>query len=213
MENRLSFYDAKEEKLNVISHGLGLLLSIIAFIVLILKAVTHHQKIYLITTVIYGVSLLILYAASTFYHASKKPAIRYKLNILDHAAIYVLIAGTYTPFSLITLNGWVGYTVFGISWSLAIIGIVLKLFFTGKYEKASTIAYVLMGWLIILAIKPLINSLSLQGLLWLFAGGFFYTFGAFLYSKEKIKYNHAIFHIFVLLGSFTHFMAVYYHVL
>jgi len=213
MKDRLSYYSSKEEKFNVISHGFGLLLSVVALILLILKSLKHQDKIYLITSVIYGLSLIILYAASTFYHASKKPEIRYKLNIFDHASIYVLIAGTYTPFSLITLNGWVGWTIFGVSWGLAFIGIILKLFFTGKYDKASTIAYVLMGWVIIFAIKPLIDSLSLQGLVWLFIGGFFYTFGAFLYSKEKIKYNHAIFHIFVLLGSFAHFMAVYYHVL
>ncbi len=213
MQNRLSFYEDKEEKLNIISHGIGLLLSIIAFFLLIAKVVDYHNSIYLISVIMYGLSLIVMYTASTFYHASKQPQIRYRLNIFDHASIYVLIAGTYTPFSLITLNGWVGWTIFGVSWSLALIGIILKLFFTGKYEKASTIAYVLMGWLIIVAIKPLLNSLSSQGLIWLFVGGFFYTFGAFLYSREKIKYNHAIFHIFVLLGSFSHFMAVYYHVL
>lgn len=213
MEDRLSFYESKEEKLNVISHGFGLLLSVVALILLILKSLKHQDKIYLITSIIYGLSLIILYSASTFYHASKKPEIRYKLNIFDHASIYVLIAGTYTPFSLITLEGWVGWTIFGVSWSLALIGVILKFFFTGKYDKISTIAYILMGWLIIIAIKPLINNLSSQGLLWLFAGGLFYTFGAFLYSREKIKYNHAIFHIFVLLGSFSHFIAVYCYVL
>jgi len=213
MKDRLSFYNVKEEKLNIISHAFGLLLSIVALILLILKSLKHQDKVYLITSIIYGLSLIILYAASTFYHASKIPEIRYKLNIFDHASIYVLIAGTYTPFSLITLDGWVGWTIFGVSWGLAFIGIILKLFFTGKYDKISTIAYILMGWLIVFAIKPLIDNLSSQGLIWLFAGGLFYTFGAFLYSREKIKYNHAIFHIFVLLGSFTHFMAVYYHVL
>ncbi|RLD75234.1 MAG: hemolysin D, partial [Bacteroidetes bacterium] len=135
------------------------------------------------------------------------------LNIFDHSAIYVLIAGTYTPFTLLVLKGWVGWTIFGVSWGLALTGIVLKLFFTGKYDTISTIAYVLMGWLIIFAIKPLVNEMPFSGLMWLLAGGVFYTVGAILYSIKKLKYNHAIFHIFVLLGSFSHFMAVFFYIL
>jgi hemolysin III len=111
------------------------------------------------------------------------------------------------------LKGWVGWTIFGVSWGLALVGIVLKLFYTGKYDKISTIAYVLMGWLIIFAIKPLINNFSLDGLIWLLFGGIFYTIGALLFMMRSIKYNHAIFHIFVLLGSFCHFMAVFYYIL
>ena len=211
-EERLNYYDPIEEKLNVITHGFGLLMSIIAMFLLVKKAI-NHDTISLVSFVVFGLSLIILYAASTFYHASKDPIRRYKLNIFDHAAIYVLIAGSYTPFTLLVLDGWVGWTIFGISWGLALIGIILKLFFTGKYDRASTIAYVFMGWLVVFAIKPLIENLSYDGLMWLFAGGVFYTVGAVLYSIEKIKHNHAIFHIFVLLGSFAHFMAVYYHIL
>ena len=114
---------------------------------------------------------------------------------------------------MVVIYGWVGWTIFGISWGLALLGIILKLFFTGKYDKISTIAYVLMGWLIIFAIKPLINNLSFQGLIWLFGGGLSYTVGAILYSINGVKYNHAIFHIFVLLGSFCHFIAVFFYVL
>ena len=209
----INMYDAKEEKLNVLTHGFGLLMSVLALILLILKSIKSENTTIIVSSVIYGLSLIILYSASTFYHAAKDPNKRYKLNIFDHASIYVLIAGTYTPFTLVTLEGWVGWTIFGVSWGIALIGVILKLFFTGKYDKISTIAYVLMGWLIVFAIKPLIASLSTEGLIWLFAGGVFYTVGAILYSIEKIKYNHAIFHIFVLLGSFSHFMAVYYHVL
>ncbi len=211
-EERLNYYDPIEEKLNVITHGFGLLMSIIALFLLVKKAI-NYDTISLVSFVVFGLSLIILYAASTFYHASKDPIKRYKLNIFDHAAIYVLIAGSYTPFTLLVLDGWVGWTIFGISWGLALIGIILKLFFTGKYDRASTIAYVFMGWLVVFAIKPLIENLSYDGLMWLFAGGVFYTVGAVLYSIEKIKHNHAIFHIFVLLGSFAHFMAVYYHIL
>jgi hemolysin III len=214
MSNKpINIYSEKEERLNVLTHGFGLLLSVLALIFLVIKSLKSENTTVIVSSIIYGLSLIILYAASTFYHASKDPDKRYKLNIFDHASIYVLIAGTYTPFTLVTLEGWIGWTIFGVSWGIALIGVILKLFYTGKYDKISTIAYVLMGWLIVFAIKPLTASLSAEGLYWLFAGGIFYTVGAVLYSIEKIKYNHAIFHIFVLAGSFSHFMAVYYHVL
>ena len=212
-EKLIKTYSEKEEKLNVLTHGFGLLLSVIALFLLIVKSIKSENTTIITSFIIYGLSLIILYAASTFYHAAKAPELRYKLNIFDHASIYVLIAGTYTPFTLVTLEGWVGWTIFGISWGLALIGVILKLFYTGKYDRISTIAYVLMGWLIVFAIKPLLANLSTEGLIWLFAGGVLYTTGAVLYSIEKIKYNHAIFHIFVLAGSFSHFMAVYYHVI
>jgi hemolysin III len=212
-EKLIKTYSEKEEKLNVLTHGFGLLLSVIALFLLIVKAIKSENTTIITSFIIYGLSLIILYAASTFYHAAKAPELRYKLNIFDHASIYVLIAGTYTPFTLVTLEGWVGWTIFGVSWGLALIGVILKLFYTGKYDRISTIAYVLMGWLIVFAIKPLLANLSTEGLIWLFAGGVLYTTGAVIYSVEKIKYNHAIFHIFVLAGSFSHFMAVYYHVL
>jgi len=211
-ENNSNYYDPKEEKLNVITHSFGLLMSVVALVLLIRKAI-DYDTIYLVSFIIFGFSLVLLYAASTLFHSSKKQKQRNRFQIFDHAAIYVLIAGTYTPFTLLILDGWVGWTIFGVSWGLALAGIILKLFFTGKYDRASTFAYIFMGWLIVFAIKPLIENLSFEGLMWLFAGGIFYTVGAVLYSIEKIKYNHAIFHIFVLLGSFAHFMAVYYHIL
>lgn len=214
MSNKpINIYEPKEERLNVLTHGLGLFFSVIALVLLISKSLKTDNTTIITSSIIFGLSLIILYAASTFYHAAKDPEKRYKLNIFDHASIYVLIAGTYTPFTLVTLEGWIGWTIFGVSWGLAIIGVILKLFFTGRFDKISTIAYVLMGWMIVFAIKPLIDNLSSEGLFWLFAGGVFYTTGAVLYSIEKIKYNHAIFHIFVLAGSFCHFMAVYYHVI
>ncbi len=167
----------------------------------------------MLVLVFFGASLIILYAASSFYHSAKKSELRNRLNIIDHASIYVLIAGTYTPFTLVTLKGTIGWVIFGISWGLALTGIILKLFFTGKYNLMSTIMYVLMGWVIVFAIKPLINNLPLAGLLWLVAGGISYTIGAILYGIKKIKFNHAIFHMFVLMGSFCHFMSVYFYVL
>ena len=214
MKNKhLTYYPSTEEKINILTHGLGLLLSIAALVLLIIHASSHGTARHIVSFTIFGASMILLYSASTLYHYSQKPDIRRKLNILDHASIYVLIAGTYTPFTLITLKGWLGWTIFGITWGIAIIGVFFKLFYTGRFDKISTIAYVAMGWIIIFAVKPLIENLPLNGLYWLLAGGIFYTIGAVLYSVKKIKFNHAIFHVFVLLGSFSHFMAIYFYVL
>jgi len=209
----ITYYEPKEEKLNIISHAIGFFLSVIALILLVVYSSKYGSNLHIVSLSIYGASLIVLYAASTFYHYVQSPKLRHRLNIFDHASIYVLIAGTYTPFTLVVLDGWIGWTIFGLSWGLAITGIILKLFYTGKYDKLSTFAYVLLGWLIIFAIKPLINSFPIEGLIWLLGGGIAYTLGAILYSLKKIKYNHAIFHIFVLIGSFCHFIAVFFYVL
>ena len=206
-------YSPIEEKINIISHAIGFILSIVALVLLVRHATLHGDVWHIVSFSIFGASLIILYAASTFYHSAKKSELRNRLKIIDHTSIYVLIAGTYTPFTLVTLNGTIGWVIFGTSWGLALTGIILKLFFTGKYNLISTIMYVLMGWIIVFAIKPLINNLPLEGLLWLFAGGISYTIGAILYSIKKIKFNHAIFHMFVLIGSFCHFMSVFFYVL
>ena len=205
-------YEPLEEKLNVYSHGLGLLLSIAALVLLVIKASVDGSPWRIVSFSIFGVSLIVLYTASTVFHNAKDPIIRKRLNIFDHASIYVLIAGSYTPFTLVTLHGTLGWVLFGISWGIALAGVILKLFYTGKYEKASTIAYVLMGWMIVFAIKPLMNNLPPEGLLWLVTGGISYTIGAVLYSINKLKFNHFIFHLFVLAGSFCHFMVVYLYV-
>ena len=214
MKNKhITYYDVFEEKINIITHAIGLLLSIAALVLLIIHASSNGSTRHIVSFTIFGASMILLYSASTLYHYSQTPNIRRKLNILDHASIYVLIAGTYTPFTLVTLKGALGWTIFGITWGIALVGVFFQLFYTGKYDKISTIAYVAMGWIIIFAVKPLIENLPLNGLYWLLAGGVFYTIGAVLYSIKKIKYNHAIFHIFVLLGSFSHFMAIYFYVL
>lgn len=209
----ITYYDPKEEKFNIISHAVGLVLSIAALVLLVVYSSIYGSAWHIVSFSIYGASLIVLYSASTFYHYVQSPKLRHRLNVFDHSAIYVLIAGTYTPFTLVVLNGWVGWTIFGVSWGLALAGIILKLFFTGKYDKISTFAYVLMGWVVIFAIKPLVNNLPFEGLMWLLSGGIFYTVGAVLYSIKNLKYNHAIFHIFVLLGSFAHFVAVFFYVL
>ena len=204
-------YSKKEEKLNVFTHAFGLIISIIVFPFLILKSMYYDGFWKPFSLFVFGLSLIILYAASTFYHSATKPKLRRRLNIFDHAAIYVLIAGTYTPFTLITLEGSAGWIIFSLTWIFALVGVTLKLFFTGRFDKLSTIMYVLMGWQIVFAINPLIENLASQGLFWLFLGGVFYTVGAILYSIKKIPYNHAIFHVFVLLGSFSHIISIYFY--
>ena len=209
----IEYYSPIEEKINILSHATGFILSIVAFVLLVMHASLHGDVWQIVSFSIFGASLIILYGASTLYHIAKKPVLRNKLNIIDHASIYILIAGTYTPFTLVTLKGTIGWVIFGVSWGLALTGIILKLFFTGKYDLISTIMYVFMGWVIVFAIKPLIDHLPFEGLLWLFAGGISYTIGAILYSINKIKFNHAIFHILVLIGSFCHFVSVFFYVL
>jgi len=215
MKNKpeIQFYPPLEEKINISSHAFGLVLSIIGLVLLVTRASLFGDVWHVVSFSIFGASLITLYAASTVYHSRTNPVIRSRLRVVDHASIYVLIAGTYTPFTLVTLNGSTGWLIFGISWGMALTGITLKLFFTGRYKLLSTSMYVFMGWLIIFAIKPLITNLSSDGLYWLVAGGLAYTLGAILYGIKKISFNHAIFHVFVLLGSFCHFVAVYFYVL
>ena len=208
----IKFYSPLEEKINVTTHAAGLVLSVIALVLLVTRAIRQGNIWHIVSFSIFGVSLCVLYAASTFYHNSKEPELRSKLRVFDHASIYVLIAGTYTPYTIVTLNGLTGWVIFGISWGLAISGIILKLFFTGKYDFISTLMYVFMGWIIIFAIKPLLINLSSVGIFWLIAGGISYTLGAVIYSIKKIKFNHAIFHIFVLIGSGCHFLSIYLYV-
>tara|TARA_B110001454_G_scaffold216574_1_gene240087 strand:- start:2180 stop:2818 length:639 start_codon:yes stop_codon:yes gene_type:complete len=203
-------YSNSEEQLNIWSHGLGLVASSFAFPFLIIKAITYSSFWDIASFIIYGLSLIILYAASTFYHAAKNPKKRRRLNIFDHAAIYVLIAGSYTPFCLVALGSELGWYMFIAVWFFALTGIILKLFFTGKFDKISTAMYLLMGWQVLFFIKPLISVLTSFSLNLLITGGVFYTVGAILYSIKKIPYNHAIFHVFVLLGSVSHFLALYF---
>lgn len=207
------YYSSREEKLNILSHGIGFVLSLVALVLLILKANELGEAKHLVSFVIFGASMVLVYAASTFYHSAKTHRLRIRLNILDHAAIYILIAGTYTPFALVTLEGITGWTILWIVWSMALVGVILKLFYAGRYQLISTIMYVAMGWLIIFAINPLIENLSTGGLWWLFAGGISYTLGAILFMQNKIPYNHAIFHIFVLLGTVSHFVSIYFYIL
>ncbi len=209
---KIRFYPSLEEKLNIITHAVGLALSILGLLLLLLKATKFDSTKLLISYVIFGSSLILLYSASTLYHSTRDLRKRFIYKIFDHIAIFILIAGTYTPFALITLRGQTGWIILAVVWGIALFGTVLKLFFTGRFKILSTLLYVGMGWVIIFAIKPLNENLSSQGLYWLMGGGLAYTIGAILYSISRIKFNHAIFHFFVLLGSYCHFMAIYNHV-
>ena len=211
--NDTHHYPPLEEKLNIASHVFGFVLSLVALVLLVVHASRHGNAWHIVSFSIFGASLVTLYGASAIYHSVKDPVLRNRLRIVDHATIYILIAGTYTPFTLVTLNGFAGWMIFGVSWGMAVIGIVLKLFFTGRYDLLSTLMYVFMGWIIVFALEPLIHNLSSDGLFWLVAGGIAYTLGAVLYSIQKIKFNHAIFHVFVLIGSVCHFISVYFYVL
>jgi len=206
-------YSPTEERFNIWSHGLGFVLSMVGTVLLLVKTIGTRNPTYIVSAAVYGASLLTLYAASTLYHSATKPTLRNRLNIFDHAAIYILIAGTYTPFCLITLAGKTGWILFGCVWSFALAGVTLKLFFTGRYDKLSTLMYVFMGCMVLFAFNPLMANLPTHGLYWLLAGGLSYIVGAVFYSfPQYVKYNHAIFHVFVLVGSLCHFASVYFWV-
>lgn len=213
MVNNALYYSKREEQLNVISHGIGFVLSIFALVFLVVFSSLKGSVWHIISFAIYGISLVVLYLASTLFHLAKNQKTRNRLNVFDHTSIYLLIAGTYTPFALVTLQGPWGWSIFGLIWGLAICGIVLKFFFTGKYNLLSTLLYIFMGWIIVIAIVPLVQTFPFNGLIWLFAGGLFYTAGAVFFLIDRIRYNHAIFHFFVLAGSACHFVAVFNYVL
>jgi hemolysin III len=205
-------YQSTEEKLNVWSHGLGVLLSIAALVLMVVKASSMGIPAVL-STLTFGAGLIFLYTSSTLYHSAQNPRYRNPLNVMDHMAIYVLIACTYTPFTVLALKGIMAWIIFGVVWGAALLGIIQKIFFFGKFRILSAIAYVVMGWIIVIAFGNLLDNLGLAGTMWLLAGGISYTIGSVFYLVEKLPYNHAIFHLWVLGGSVCHFVAVYFYVL
>nr|WP_321452432.1 hemolysin III family protein [uncultured Carboxylicivirga sp.] len=211
MKNTVKYYSKKEENLNVISHLIGVIAGLIAYVFLISKSVELKSLFHLGIYTIYALCILTLFLASTLYHNSKTDEVRMRLKIFDHCAIYLLIAGSYVPFVVFGLNNAWGYWVLAVVWVLAIAGIILKLFFTGRFKLLSTISYVLLGWIVVIASKSLIDNLPAGALYGLAIGGAFYTVGAVLYMIKRLPYNHAIFHFFVLGGAFAHFWAVYFY--
>ena len=200
--------DIGEEWVNALTHGLGAMAALAGGAVLITLAAVHGDAWQLAGAIVFGACLLLLYVASTLYHAVAYPQAKARLKVFDHCAIYLLIAGTYTPFTLIGLRGPWGWGLFAAIWTLALAGVVFKLFFTGRYRRLSTLVYVAMGWLVLVALKPLFGALDGWTLGWLFAGGACYTLGTVFYHRPSLRYSHAIWHLFVVAGSVCHYVAV-----
>jgi hemolysin III len=202
------FFKGREEIANAVTHGIGAGLAISALVILIVFAAIEGTTVHVVGFTIFGASMVILYVASTLYHSLTHVSSKQLFRKFDHMSIFLLIAASYTPFCLTALEGWIGWTIFGIVWACAITGIVIKAFHTGKHEGISTFLYVMMGWLIIPAISPLYHAISFETFLFLMLGGLFYTAGTFFFLKDKKKYYHSIWHLFVLAGSTFHFFSV-----
>ncbi len=200
-----------EEISNAVSHGVGLLGAFAAVPVLVVTAVLNKETPAVVSSSIFGASLVLMYLASTMYHSLPAGKAKRVFQILDHATIYILIAGTYTPFTLVVLQGAWGWTLFGIVWSLAIMGVVFKTTGYLKQGHWSTVLYVLMGWVVVIAIKPLVSQLSFWGIVLLALGGLCYSLGVYFFVKDNKRYYHFIWHLFVLAGSVCHFFAVLYY--
>lgn len=204
-------YTVQEEIWSSLIHGIGIALSLAGLIVLVTLAAQNGNVWVVVSTAIFGVSMVVLYTASTLYHAIPNPEIKLKLKKFDHISIYYLIAGSYTPFLLVNLRGTTGWIIFGIIWFLALTGTILKLFSQGSGTKFWSIGlYLLMGWLIVFASGQLVSAIPATGLAFLIAGGLFYTLGIFFYVWKSRKYTHAIWHFFVLSGTIMHFFAILY---
>ncbi|MFC1490569.1 hemolysin III family protein [Candidatus Latescibacterota bacterium] len=206
-------YTRKEEIVNGITHGIGTVLSITGLVVLVVLASMTGDARRIVSFSIYGTTLVLMYLASTLYHSLSSPRLKQILRIIDHSNIYLLIAGTYTPFMLVSVRGGWGWSIFGVNWGLALIGIFINVFFFGKARKLSLVAYVLMGWLCVIALREMISALQPAGMIWLAAGGLFYTVGVIFYVWKTLPYNHAVWHLFVLSGSLCHFFAIFFYVL
>ncbi len=208
-----SSYSLAEEVANSITHGLGALLSVAGLTLLVTYASYQHDPWRIVSFSIYGSTLILLFLASTLYHSFQHPALKRIFKTLDHCSIYLLIAGTYTPFLLVSIRGVMGWTLFAVIWLLAISGIAFKIIYGNRFRKLSVATYLAMGWLVLLASKELAESLSDGGIIWLVAGGLTYTLGVVFYLWKKLPFNHAIWHLFVLAGSICHFFSILFYVL
>lgn len=205
-------YTAQEELANSLTHGLGVLLSAAGLVALVLASVRHGDAWHVTSTTIFGGTLILSYLTSTLYHSLRGARVKEVLRKFDHAAIFLLIAGTYTPFVLVTLRGPWGWSLFGVVWGLAIAGVVLKFWFAGRFRLASTLIYLAMGWLVLIAVKPLAANLPRAGLAWLIGGGLCYSLGAAFYLWKRLSYHHAVWHLFVLAGGACHWVAIFRYV-
>jgi len=203
----------KEETINAATHGLGAVLGVVGLAVLVVMAALHGDAWHIVSCSIYGGTLVLLFTSSTLYHSFCDERVKHAFRIVDHASIYLLIAGTYTPFLLVNLRGGWGWGLFGVVWGLALAGIVFQIFFVDRFRLAQTLIYLAMGWLVVIAVKPLLANVPPAGLLWLLAGGLSYTVGAIFYLWKKLPYHHAVWHLFVLAGSVCHYFAILFYVI
>jgi hemolysin III len=212
--DRLEMLALREEIANSLTHGLGLLLSIAGLSAMLVLASLRGTTWHVVSCGIYGVTLVMLYGASTCYHSFRAPRIKQILRVVDHSCIYLLIAGTYTPFTLTYLRGGWGWTLFGLVWGLALIGLLYKIFFIDRSEAVSLTLYLVMGWLVLIAAKPAIERLPAMCLLLMALGGICYTAGVYFYAKDKqVPYYHTVWHLFVLAGSAFHYFAITLYVI
>lgn len=212
LQQRLFHYSEAEELANRWTHALGTLLAAAGAAALINLALQQGERTRIVSVSIYACAMLIFYSTSTIYHSVRRPRLRYLFRILDHACVYLMIAGSYTPFAMVTLRGPWGYWLLVMVWGLGTIGAFLKVFTTHRLHYIGPMLYLGLGWLALVVIKPLAAALALNGLLLLFAGGAAYTLGVVFYLWDRLPYNHAIWHLFVLVGSAFHFAAIFYYV-
>ena len=208
-----SIREKRHELANSVTHGAGLGLSVAGCAVLVTLAALRGNAWHIVACSVYGATLVCLYGASTVYHSVRSPRLKRVLRIVDHSSIYLLIAGTYTPFTLVNLRGGWGWSLFGVVWGLTLAGILFKIWFVDHFPVASAVVYLLMGWMALVAIKPLFAMVPVAGLVWIFAGGLLYTAGVGFFAWEKLPYHHAIWHVFVIGGSVCHYIAVMRYVL
>ena len=202
-----------EELANTITHGFGLVLSVAGFVLLVVLASMQNDFRMLASSLLYGLSLVVLYAASTCYHGATAPRLKKRLQIVDHCCIYVLIAGTYTPFTLVVLRDGFGQFLFLFVWAFALVGIIAKLIFGKRFPIISVLSYLVMGWIGVFAIGPIFSALGTTAMALVVAGGLAYSIGVIFFAWENIRHHHAIWHVFVLTGSICHFLAVVLYVL
>lgn len=201
-------YSLGEEIFNAVSHGAGSLISIAGTVVLIVLSVIYGDAWAVVSSAIYGASLIILYTMSTLYHAITNERAKRFFRIMDHNTIFFLIAGTYTPITLVCLRGWVGWTLFGVVWTAAVVGIILNSINLERFRKASLVCYILMGWVVILAIGPILENMPAISLTFLLVGGAFYTVGVIFYAIKRVKYFHSVWHLFTVAGSVFHYFSI-----
>ncbi len=212
MNTKINNFSLTEEIWHAVTHGVGLALSIAGLAVLVAFATLQNSALLIVSVAIFSTTLIIMYGSSTLYHAISHHKIKKLFQQFDHSSIYFLIAGTYTPITLITLGGALGWSIFVIIWTIAIFGIYLKFAYPSKFKKLSLILYIVMGWFIIFAIQPMIENMDIGGLLLLLLGGLFYTFGIIFYIKDHLPFYHTIWHFFVLGGSISHYFMVLFYI-